>query len=265
MIYANPIVGRTGLCNMLFIWARALVFAKERGATMLAPQWTNFFRLGPLLRFERNKRYYINEFTNKGYVGGVKKRMVNLMHRHLPEGDMTRVSDGDVVDFFGWSDDYFQNFIGYHGYIKESLATIVNPTLVSAADTFGAKPFIGVHIRRGDFVTNGQWIPDEWYRRGITKARELVGQLPIRVFSDSSPDKLMGITSKFEDCEIMPKASAVQDLLMLSNSKCLVATAKSTFSMWSVFLGQMPSIWRDDDLALGQYIGKNEAIVLKDA
>lgn len=263
MIYANPIVGRTGLCNMLFIWARALVFAKESGATMLAPRWTNFFRLGPLLRCERNKRYYINEFTNKGYVGGFKKRLVNLMHRHLPESEMTRVSEGDVVDFFGWSDDCFKNLIGYHGYIKESLASIVNPTLVSAADTFGAKPFIGVHIRRGDFVTNGQWIPDEWYRLGISKARDLVGQLPIRIFSDSSPDKLMGITSKFDDCEIMPKAPAVQDLLMLSKSKCLVATAKSSFSMWSVFLGQMPSIWSDEEPVPGMCADNRNAIVLK--
>lgn len=263
MIYANPIVGRTGLCNMLFIWARALVFARESGATMLAPRWTNFFRLGPFLRFERNKRYYMNEFINKGYVRGIRKAFVNFTHNHLPESEASHAKDGDVVDFKGWSWDHFKNFVKHHGYINEALAAIVNPTMVAAADAVGNIPFIGVHIRRGDFVTNGQAVPDGWYVDAIARAREIADELPVKIFSDCAPEKLVGITSVVKDCHVMPKAPAVQDLLALSKCKCLVATSRSTFSMWAVFLGQMPSIWSVDESVPGMYVEDSAAIILK--
>src|SRR5262249_28756870 len=70
-VFAFPSVGRGGLGNMLFPWARAEVFRKRHGVPMLAPQWTQF-KIGPLLRGERDKRYYTGLFdhSRSKYVSG---------------------------------------------------------------------------------------------------------------------------------------------------------------------------------------------------
>lgn len=101
-----------------------------------------------------------------------------------------------------------------------------------------------MHIRRGDFVTNGQWVSDDWYVKAIACAKGLVGDLPVRLFSDGNVVALLEkAKERWSDVSIMPPSSAVNDLLALSHSKCVVATSRSTFSMWAVYLGQMPSIW----------------------
>jgi len=45
-LFALPIVGRAGLGNMLFPWARAEIFAKRFNARVLRPSW-NTVRPGP--------------------------------------------------------------------------------------------------------------------------------------------------------------------------------------------------------------------------
>ncbi|MDP5015756.1 MAG: hypothetical protein NWQ43_00310, partial [Dolichospermum sp.] len=57
---------RSGLGNMLLVWARAILFAEFNGLPVLSPNW-NEVRIGPWLRGERTKRYYGNLFINKGY------------------------------------------------------------------------------------------------------------------------------------------------------------------------------------------------------
>ena len=71
-IYAYPILGRGGLGNMLFPWARAEIFCRKTGAQMLAPEWTRV-KIGPILRGEKDKRTYMNHFDNEGYIAGIKK------------------------------------------------------------------------------------------------------------------------------------------------------------------------------------------------
>lgn len=105
-IYANPIVGRTGLANMLFVWARAEVFCQRYGASMLAPQWVNVFRVGPWFRFERDKRYYFANFSQEGMVHGLKRFVILRALRHVDESVAEREGEGTadggrVVDFRG--------------------------------------------------------------------------------------------------------------------------------------------------------------------
>jgi hypothetical protein len=73
MIYCYPKTGTSGLGNKLFPWARAVVFLEENKGKMIAPDWENYIKIGPYLRFEKDKRHYFNVFNNKGYISGFKK------------------------------------------------------------------------------------------------------------------------------------------------------------------------------------------------
>ena len=240
MIYVNPIVGRTGLCNMLVPWARAEVFAKKTGARILAPRWTNYFRIGHMLRNERN-RYYLNEFSSKGYVSGVERLAAIVCYKHVAEGAFSLGMDNIVVDFRGM-DGFMEPFFGEHDYILGRLCSISEPSILKRAETLSQNEYIGVHVRRGDFCNNRLSVDDRWYVEAIRKARRSVGNLPVWVFSDAPPRQLLGISSKFENVTIMPPMPALQDLLVLSNAKMIVGTSRSSFSYWAIYLGQSPSI-----------------------
>lgn len=251
-LYANPMVGRTGLGNMLFSWARAEVFSRTQGARILAPQWVNMCRLGPWLRQERDKRYYLSSFSNAGYIKGLHRQFVLHAVEHAGETEFSeRPRGGDeggarVVDFKGM-DGFFAPFLSEQAYVKERLYSIASQAIQKHVERIPDQPFIGVHIRRGDFQGGGLAISDDWYVRAIDRAVRSTskgnGVFPVRVFSDAAPGALRFLTDVFPNAEIMPKAPALLDLLLLSRCRALVGTSRSTFSMWAGFLGQMPSFW----------------------
>lgn len=252
MNYAYPIVGRTGLCNMLFSWAHAAVYCNKTGARMIAPKWTNFIRLGPWIRGERDKRYYLNSFTNMGYASRLLGLRTNWIARKLLG-----------VKVFNGMAGFFDDLIDSHDIVVEELRKIVHPTIVRLSDNLASEDYIGVHVRRGDFVTNGQWISDDWYVNAIARAKELVGDLPIYLFSDGNVAELRErIKNTYPSVWIMPSAPAIKDVLTLSHSKCVVATSRSSFSMWAVYLGQMPSIWSSIERPPRLYIKKDLGIII---
>jgi hypothetical protein len=256
-LYANPIVGRTGLGNMLFPWARAEVFCKNHDARMLAPQWVNVCRVGPWLRRERDKRYYLSSFSNSGYVHGLYRQYVLHLIGHVGEAEFSKrqqiCKEGRslVVDFKGM-DGFFSPFLDAQAYVKERLYAITSPAIVSQVEQFSDEPFIGVHIRRGDFKYGGIAIDDAWYVRAIEVAAKSLNTrpraLPIRIFSDAAPETLQFLADGFSNVTFMPKAPALLDMLLLSRCRALVGTSRSTFSMWAAFLGQMPSFWHPSQM-----------------
>lgn len=250
-LYANPIVGRTGLGNMLFPWARAEVFCKQTGAKMLAPQWVNLFRIGPWIRFERDKRYYVSNFSNAGYIQGVHRQYVLRTVTHIGETEVAEkpmvIANGpQIVDFKGM-EGFFSPFLSAQEYIKERIYAITSLPISEQLKYFSPEPFIGVHIRRGDFQSGGQSIEDDWYVHAIEHAAKSVGTTKwgglVRIFSDAAPEKLRFLTETRTNVILMPKAPALLDILILSQCMALVGTSRSTFSMWAAFLGQMPSFW----------------------
>ena len=251
-LYANPVVGRTGLGNMLFPWARAEVCRKNHGARILAPQWVNVWRLGPWLRRERDKRYYLASFSNADYIHGISRQFVLHTAGHVDEADFLERPRGGtegrsrVIDFHGM-DNYFLPFLCEQAYVKERLYAIASSSILKQAELFPDEPFLGVHIRRGDFQRGDLAIEDTWYVRAIDQALRSMGkgreEFPVRVFSDAGPEALRFLTGQFPTVTVMDKAPALLDLLLLSRCRALVGTSRSTFSMWAAFLGQMPSFW----------------------
>lgn len=271
-LYVNPIVGRTGLSNMLFCWARAELYCTFCGAHMLAPQWTNFFRIGPWLRGERDKRYYLNMFTADNAITGLKRQWLLRSCAHVQEGDLFEVDHQEIrlreerlsgaqkgaviVDCEGMGG-LFDPILMHQEHIRERLWKITAPAIREAVNHMENRPFIGVHIRRGDFSHIGLAIPDAWYVKAVqqavdrlshAKGGEQSGAPLIRVFSDACPETLQFLPKAFAHVEIMPKAPALQDLWALSKASIIVGTSRSTFSMWAVYLGQMPSYWHPNDL-----------------
>lgn len=238
--YVYPDVGRTGLCNMLYPWARAICYAKEHGCRVIAPAWTKFTRIGPILRRERDKRFYVGQFTNQGYVGGFAKMWL------LAFG-------GDKVLRFSGMTDGLKPLIYEAATVKNELIRIANPSYLKALEDLPDE-FIGVHIRKGDFLTIGFSLSNEYYVRAIRLARKRVGDIPILVFSDGEASELAYLNSFANVC-FMPHAPALQDLLSLTRAEILIATNRSTFSGWAAYLGGMTSFWDKDGERPSESIG----------
>ena len=243
-LYAYADVGRTGLCNMLFPWARAILFAHRRHCAVLAPEWTNYLRFGPWLRGERDKRYYLRQFTNAGYITGFRKLAIlsKYMGRRIEEREFRSDSVETGIVVFRGLGCYFKDLAGNEDFLQEELVKIVSPKIICALNRL-PREFIGVHVRRGDFVSTGQELPLDYYMRGIDFARKRIGsQVPVLVFSDGEAKEL----NRLRDCcdvVFMPAAPALHDMLALSRASIIVGTNHSTFSEWAAFLGGNPSIW----------------------
>jgi len=243
-LYAFPDVGRTGLCNMLFPWARAVLYARRMNCRVIAPRWTKIMRIGPWLRGERDKRYYNGLFTNDGYVKGVGRAyaFIRMLAQIYDESSQAiyDLKKGMVV--FRGLGNYFMDFPDDAAFLRGELLKIVSERIVERLDEL-PREFIGVHVRCGDFISTGQSMPNEYYVKGIETAKSIVGsQYPVLVFSDAKGGEL----SYLSDCpgvRFMPAAPAIHDVLALSRASILVGTNHSSFSEWAVFLGGMKSIW----------------------
>ena len=236
-IYAYPLVGTTGLCNMLYPWARAVVWARDNGARVIAPNWVQFRRLGVWIRRERDKRTYLNQFTDDGYITGLLKWWLLKTKPLIDVGthDSERERDG-IWTFSGREEWGWMNLVKSEAdFLRKELERIVNPKIVRKLTSLPAR-FIGVHIRRGDFRYGDEMLPDQYYLTAIALARKDIGDdIPILVFSDGTQSELAFLT-KAQGVLVMPHAPAVHDLLALSRAEAIVGTNHSTFSYWGAFL-----------------------------
>lgn len=239
-LYAYAAVERRGLCNMLYPWARSVIFARDHHCEVIGPGWVKINRLGPLLRGERDKRYYLGQFTNKGYISGFRKWWLLSTQQKISEEVPEAPRFGIVV--FNELRGYLADFSEEAEFLKGEIVRIASPSILEAVNVL-PENFIGVHIRRGDFARIGQALPEEYYLRAIARAKEVAGSnTPVFVFSDAQPSELRYL-GEIDNLRVMPKAPALQDMLSLAKAKVLVGTNLSTFSEWAAFLGGQRSLW----------------------
>ncbi len=251
MYFGYPQVGRSGLGNALFPWARCAILCADRGLPMLAPRWFRL-RLGPYIRRERDKRQYHRLFLTRHYVTGVRRLILLSLSPRLGEHEFPTSSEPPkrhtVVVFKGMGH-LFRGLEGRQRQILDALTQMVRPHLVP---TGIRAPFIAVHVRCGDFsapssssvLRSGSHnfrLPLAWYVSALRSLRSACGPLPAMVFSDGYDHELQAILRE-PNTHRWEGASAISDLLALSRAQALIASG-STFSMWASYLGQMPTIW----------------------
>ena len=228
-------LGGAGLGNIMFPWATALVYAKNHNLKSIQTTWKNF-KFGTFIRKERDKRMYMDLFSETDGISGIKKFFL--------------LNFSNNIKIFSGINDLFQPFKNEQYFVKSELLKIINSYHIKRSKEFNSNS-IAIHIRMGDFINSidekalrkGAWnyrLPIKWYITLIEKIQN-ESNLPIYIFSDAEDSELKEILSH-NNCSRVYFGSAISDMLALSNCKVLISSA-STFSMWASFLGQMPTIW----------------------
>ena len=228
-------IGGPGLGNLLFPWARSVVYEHINKCNRISTTW-NTFKIGTILRREKDKRFYSNLFYEKNTISGFKKfYLLNFSN--------------NVLIFKGMRN-LFEPILQHQSIIKKKLISIIQKENLMKLKSLH-KNRIGVHIRLGDFtkeeneegLRKGNWnlkIPIKWYINIINKIQQ-ISKLPIYIFSDGQDEELIEIL-KIYNCTRINLGESISDMIALSECKLIISSG-STFSMWSSFIGQNPTIW----------------------
>lgn len=232
-------IGGLGLGNMLFTYARAVLYARDHDVKMIWPTWMSI-PVGQILRRESNKRFYHDLFQNRiGAVSGLKKCWLLW----------TKKSDITVMEGM---EGEFEPLGGKENsrYLYQHFQTILQDRNKKALQ-FEPGKGICIHIRLGDFTRGTEAdlkagnpntsIPIEWYIGIIRQIREAVSEtLPVYIFSDGSREELKDILA-LPGVQQVTFGTAIGDILAMSKAKLFVASG-STFSGWVRYLGRMNTI-----------------------
>ncbi|WPR71652.1 alpha-1,2-fucosyltransferase [Flavobacterium sp. NG2] len=247
-------IGGAGLGNILFPWARAVIFAKKNNLEIIDPTWSTY-KIGTYIRGEIDKRTYKGIFLSKN-IKGFKKFLLLLFSKKIKEKEVNSntIFEGKwwkVINFEGMSDQ-MTDIIDDYEIVKKELYKIVEPSHL-VVGSINKSDHIAVHIRLGDFylpqdeqeIRDGAFscrLPLQWYIEIIDKIRTKFNEnLLVKVFSDGNEDQLRDILV-LPNVERVSGGSAISDLLSLSQSKILIAS-NSTFSLWASYLGRNNTIW----------------------
>lgn len=246
-------LGGAGLGNLLFTYARALVYARDHGCQMIWPTWPSV-KLGPILRREMDKRFYNNLFDNHCHaVGGVKKLWLLSTKKRLPEAEAKKgfanKPDGRIIEFEGL-EGCFDEILYDSGYVFENLKQNLKPGNRDAL-AFDFRDSIGVHIRLGDFARvseaeaqtgrHDSALPVQWYADMISQVRQAAGrEVRVWIFSDGTEEELKPVLS-LPRIQRLTFGTSIADIMALSQVPLLIASG-SSFSMWARYLGRMSCI-----------------------
>jgi hypothetical protein len=185
-------------------------------------------------------------------VTGARKLLVKIgSRRESEEKDygLAITSYGrPVLKVFAGEQDRFLHLNGWHEFLGAELRAITRPQWIQAVDQI-KDVAIGIHVRMGDFVeahaepdNPHRRVPHSWFAQSLQAIRRAVGYaVSATIVSDGKEGELRELLDQ-ENVSLVRTGSAISDLLVLSNSKVLIASAGSSFSAWAAFLGQMPSI-----------------------
>lgn len=227
-------IGGAGLGNLLFIYARALVYAKQHRLTLIAPTWATL-KLGPFLRNEKDKRLYLNIFRPAG-IKGLKKMGLLLSLKKYREDSFLpgQEQSGNSLLVVEGLRNYFEDFKHESTYIREALLRICKANTLKQYSTYKPKT-IAVHIRLGDYSAENR-MAMAWYIEKIKQVRLLGYNYNAVIFSDGKDAELEAILA-LPNTSREKSANALIDLLKMSKAEILIGS-NSTFSAWAAFLGR---------------------------
>lgn len=241
MIYCQAILQDGGLGNRLFPWARCRVFSHLHKIPMLTTSWAQI-KLGPILRRERDPRFYHNLFLPAaGEIQGVKKwwalSTVGFVQEPQCLEDPPDPNSEETVVIFKGVAEWFRPLNPYQQFLYKELLSITSPCWLKAVDRLPSIP-IGIHVRRGDLMTT----PLDWFVQTLKSVRNALGFCAeAMVVSESFSANLKKLLQE-DQVRYVSTESAIGDILALAKTKVLIASGGSSFSAWASFLGQMPTL-----------------------
>lgn len=234
-----------GLGNKLFSWASGAVFSDINQCKHIVTGLTKL-HLGPLLRREKSKRFYLGYFRNESLFAPVRSYFMKRTYLQQKDADKKVTTGGCYVfsEIPHWSD-HFEVLKNYRDFIIPAFWSNLTPRIAQRIARHSA-PEMAVHIRMGDFraLVPGEDFskvgavrtPLAYFTGLIETVRDTEGkQVPVTVFSDGKASELAEILA-------LPGVSLADDdldivhLAVMSKSKLIVMSAGSTFSFWAGFL-----------------------------
>lgn len=248
-------LGGPGLGNLLFIWARALVRARQTGAELVSPVWHQI-KFGPWLRGEADKRSYVDVFPLRSFAA-VWTDVVRcrLLGRKVDQFTSCPMQVGGVE--YEIVTDGRPCFHDLEPYREAICAALIKTVRRSAIPKEGESPGIAVHVRLGDFarptphsatVETNTSLPIGWYVEAITYCRKWLANSDdiVTVFSDGTDRELAPLLALPRVQRLKTPTNALRDMMLMSRADILIMSY-STFSLWSAFIGQ-PTVITPVDL-----------------
>lgn len=236
-VYAD--LPKTGLGNMLLIWARAKVFSQINGIPLTVSCWWGI-RPGTWLRNESRKRTYWGYFHEsslwKRFVISMRKRWF-LVVNEPPVAKQVLPATPAIYRFSTpvTENDLFYGVKPYREYIREEIYRLLKPRLQMRLKVLHA-PEIAVHIRRGDFKRGSTITPNSFFVQCIQFLRKETGKnLNITVFTDADPEEIKDVLA-LGNVQLAERKPDILDILQMSLSRYMVLSQTSTFSYWAAFL-----------------------------
>ncbi len=242
-------IAGAGLGNLLFIYCRALIFAKQKDRRVIAPTWLSF-RIGTWVRHEKDKRLYNNLFqpATNDIVGGEKWRL--LFTRHKSKYVTNGSNEDDIILFtYEHMKMNFDDLIDYHDFIYNELKSRLQPRNMHVFEE-NFDGVVSVHVRLGDFLMydeklltqgkNSIRTSIDWYVETMNKIKTLLPGVRFYIFSDGSDEELKKILA-IKDTRRVFYGTSIADVFAMSNTNLIISSG-SSFSLWARFLGQTSCI-----------------------
>lgn len=234
-LYAYPKLLNCGLAHELITWARCAAWCERTGATMIAPIWSKP-RLGPWIRGERDKRLYGRFFHDPRMLYGLARIRALLFGRVKV---FATEHDGSLP--------YLPEIRGLGSTLRRRLEQMTRPQYRPSPSD---RPFIAVHVRRGDFfpfsedrLARGEGnirTPIDWFVDRLVRLREQLGeQTPAVIYSDGTDEDLAPLLA-------LPNVrrsanEAITDLLEMTDAAAIIGSG-SGFSILAALLGNVPRL-----------------------
>ena len=226
-----------GLANMMFVAARAYELAMRCGGRFISPTWCKL-SIGPILRREKDKRFYFGLFRNYG-ISGLKKLWLihHVTHQEHQMDEFKNCCHG-VLEVKGLGN-YFQDLS--QELASDYFSRIIPRSTKRIVEKESFDNAVAIHVRLGDY-TKDVITPSEWFCAVIENMQKVNRNLKFLIFSDGSDEELAAIL-RLRNTRRVFFGNALADILAISNCKIVVAS-DSTFSAWGAFLGHRPVLFR---------------------
>ena len=231
-----------GLGNQLFIWAAGFALATRLGATLTVDD-------DLIPKLNRNSRLDNRKFE-LGYFGirrASRMRAPRRFYPHFSEQGFDYDSRFSAIKSSVVLNGYFQSWRymeGLENSIRDFLVVNAQSSSVLEAlkKKLGAEPWVGVHVRRGDYLRVGvlNVVGPEYYRKAVPLVKDGSGAERVVVFSDDvgiARDVVPGADHYIGSGEL----ESPPDTLMLMSEASAFVGANSSLSWWASFLSSRPA------------------------